>query len=144
MEITYESIKSLIKSEVWEGNQVKLKFQSNDQAQAIETIGMAMPDQEEMMKKIMAEVAKSTASSMAINTGANALGSMMGGMGSTVAGMAVSGAQAAGLGYQMDPTKMMQVELTDEVKQKTILAAFMNLQMFYEFRENNWHYKQPA
>ena len=144
MEITYESIKSLIKSEVWEGNQVKLKFQSNDQAQAIETMGMAMPDQEEMMKKIMAEVAKSTASSMAINTGANALGSMMGGMGSTVAGMAVSGAQAAGLGYQMDPTKMMQVELTHEIKQKTILTAFMNLQMFYEFRENNWHYKQPA
>ncbi len=77
MEITYESIKSLIKSEVWEGNKVKLKFQANDQSQPIETMGMAMPDQEEMMKKMMAEVAKSTASSMAINTGANALGGMM-------------------------------------------------------------------
>ncbi|HEY1038034.1 MAG TPA: hypothetical protein VGF30_01435 [Bacteroidia bacterium] len=143
MEITFESIKSLIQSEVWEGNQVKLKFQAPGQAQAIETMGVAMPDQEEMMKKIMAEVAKSTASSMAINSGANMLGNLTG-MGSTVSGLASTGAQAAGLGYQMDPMKMMQVDLTDEVKQKTILSAFMNLQMFYEFKENTWHYKQPT
>jgi hypothetical protein len=142
METTYEQIRPLIVSETWEGNQVKLKFKAPNQEQPIETIGIAMPDQEEMMKKIMAEVAKSTASSMAINSAASGL-SNLAGMGN-LGGVAGNMANQAGLGYQMDPTKFMEVELTDEVKQRAILTAFSGLQIYYELKDNSWSFKQPG
>ncbi|MBK9191022.1 MAG: hypothetical protein IPM77_05605 [Crocinitomicaceae bacterium] len=50
METTFENIKSLIVSEVWEGNQVKVKFKASNQNDPIETMGIAMPTQEEIKK----------------------------------------------------------------------------------------------
>lgn len=140
MELTFDQIKPILVEENWEGNQVKLKFKAENQEQAIETMGIAMPNQEEMMKKLMAEMAKSTATNMAINSAASSLGNLAGIGG----GVASSLASQAGLGYQMDPNTLMQVELTDEVKKQTILNAFTGLQMFYELKDNKWHYKQPA
>ena len=141
METTYENIKSLIASEIWEGNMVKLKFKASNQPEGLETMGVAMPDQEEMMKKMMAEATKTGASNMAINSAGSLLGSLTG---ISELGTAASGlANQAGLGYQMDTNKMMSVELTDAVKQKTILASFQGLAMFYEFSNGSWHYKTP-
>jgi hypothetical protein len=139
MEITFDSIKSLIVEEQWTGNQVALKFKAPNQEQPLQTMGIAMPDQEELMKKMTGEIAKSAASNMAINAGANALGNLAGisGLGS-VAG---SAAQQAGLGYQMDVSKLMQTEVTEKVRQQTIVNAFTGLSMFYTFENNQWLYK---
>lgn len=137
MEITFNSIKPLIESEVWEGNQVKLKFKASNQSEAIETIGMAMPDQDEIMKKVMAEMAKSAAANMAINAVTSGIGNL------TNTGNLLGGiASQAGLGHQIDTQKLMQVELTDEIKQKTIVNAFTALQAYYEFNNGSWSFKQ--
>ncbi|MBC7865456.1 MAG: hypothetical protein IAF38_20950 [Bacteroidia bacterium] len=139
METTYESIKSLIVTEEWTENRVALKFKAKNQEQPIETMGMAMPSQEEIMKKIAIETAKSAAASTAINTGANALGALtgIGGAG----GLISSAANQAGVGYQMDMAKIMQVEMTDAVKQQTVLNAFMGLAAYYHFENGDWVYK---
>jgi hypothetical protein len=139
MEITYESIKNLIVEESWTGNQVNLKFKAKNQDQAIETIGIAMPNQEEMMKKMAAEMAKVAASNAAVSTAGNALGNLTGiaGAGSAISGMA----SQANIGYQMDPMAMMQVDLTDEVKQTTIVNAFHGLANFYQFENGEWMFK---
>lgn len=142
MQPTFESIKSLIVSEVWEGNQVKVKFKASNQTDPIETMGIAMPSPEEIQKRAMMGAAKSAASGMAISAGANALGNLagVGGLGSA----ASSAASSAGLGYQMDPNSLMYVELTDEVKQRTITNAFAGLAMFYQFENDQWVYKAPV
>jgi len=142
METTFENIKSLIVGEVWEGNQVKVKFKAANQNDPIETMGIAMPTQEEIQKRAMAEAAKSAASGMAINAGANALGSLTGvsGLGSAAGSVASN----AGLGYQMNTDNLMHVDLTDEVKQRTILNAFSGLSMYYQFENGQWVYKAPT
>lgn len=140
MEITYESIQSLIKEETWTGNQLKLKIQAKNQEQPIETYGTAMPSQEEMMKKMNAEMAKMAGSNMAVSTGASALGNLAGipGVGSLVG----SAATQMGVGYQMDMEKVMHVELTDEVKKQTAVNAFAALQMYYKFENGEWVFVQ--
>lgn len=141
MEPTFESIKSILVSEVWEGNQVKLKFKASNQADPIETMGVAMPSPEEIQKRAMMGAAKSAATGMAVSAGANALGNLagVGGMGS----IASSAASSAGLG-QMDVNSLMHVDLTDEVKQRTIMNAFAGLSMYYQFENNQWVYKTPG
>ncbi|PLX07424.1 MAG: hypothetical protein C0596_10825 [Marinilabiliales bacterium] len=141
MEITYESIKPLIIEETWNGNQVYLQFKANNQEQPLQTLGVAMPDQEEMMKQMKKEMAKSAGSSMAVSAGASALGRLTGihGAGSAMS----SAASQAGVGYQMDMDKMMNIELTEEVKQKTIVDAFKNLKMYFEYKDGEWSFVQP-
>ncbi len=140
MEITYESIQSLIKEEAWTGNQLKLKIQAKNQEQPLETYGTAMPSQEEIMKKMNAEMAKMAGSNMAVSAGASALGSLTGmaGAGSMIG----SAASQMGVGYQMDMEKIMQVELTDELKKQTVVNAFATLQMYYKFENGEWVYVQ--
>lgn len=142
MEPTFESIKSLLVSEVWEGNQVKVKFKAANQNDPIESMGIAMPSQEEIQKRLAAEMAKTMASGAAVGVASNALGSLtgIGGAGSAIS----SAASSAGVGYQMDPNKLMHVDLTDEVKQQTILNAFKGLAMYYVLENNQWTYKAPV
>lgn len=141
MEPTFEQIKPLIVEETWTGNQVTLKLKAANQEAPMETMGFAMPSQEEIMKRVAAETAKSMASGVAISSASNALGNLTGVSG---AGSAInSAANAAGVGYQMDPSKLMHVELTDEVKQRTIINAFMSLSMYYAFENGAWIYKNP-
>lgn len=142
MEPTFESIKSLIVHEEWKDSQVGLKFKATNQDQPLDTIGFVMIDQAELNKKMMAEMAKTTASGMAVGMGANALGSLTGmsGAGSDINSVASS----AGVGYQMDAAKLMKVNVTEDVRQKTILAAFKNLNMFYHFENGAWVYKVPT
>lgn len=136
MEITYESIKPIILEENWSGNQVSLKFKAKNSEQPLETVGIAMPSQEEMMKKMAIEMAKMTASNAAVGAAGNALGNMTGiaGAGSAIAGAASS----ANIGYQMDPNAMMQVDLTPELKETTIVNAFKTLENYFEFTDGEW------
>ena len=138
MELTYESIKNLIVEETWTGNQVKIKIQAKNQEQPIETVGVAMPSEEDVAKKMKLEMAKMAGSNIAVSAGANALGGLAGlsGVGHIVG----SAASQMGVGYQMDMEKIMQVELTDEVKKQTILKAFTTLQAYYKFEDGEWIY----
>jgi hypothetical protein len=139
MEITYESIKPIILEENWTGNQVNLKFKAKNAEQALETVGIAMPSQEEMMKKMAIEMAKMTASNVAVGAAGSALGNMTGiaGAGSAI----TSAASQANVGYQMDPNAMMQVDLTPELKETTIVNAFKTLENYFEFKEGEWSLK---
>lgn len=141
MEITFESIKSLIVEETWNNNMVTLKFKASNQETPMETMGVAMPNQDDIMKKMTGEIAKSMASNIAINAGANALGNLAGVAGAGA--MIGSAANQAGLGYQMDTSKLMQTEVTEEVRQQTIVNAFKNFAAFYTFENNVWLFKNP-
>jgi len=136
MDITWEMLKPLIVDEVWTGNQVSLKFKASNQAEPLQTMGVAMPSQDEIMKRMTGEIAKSAASNMAIGTGANMLGNMAGvpGLGSALGSVA----SQAGIGYQMDPAALMQVEITEEVRQATILQAFQPLAAMYSYDAGTW------
>jgi hypothetical protein len=105
----------------------------------METIGIAMPDQEGMINIMKVEMAKMTASNIAVSTGANALGNLVGFLGA--GSIASSATSQMGVGYQMDIDKMMQVNLTDEVKQQTIVNAFTPLQMYFEYKNGKWFFK---
>ena len=138
MEITFQLIESLIVKQEWVGNQVNLSFKASNQEKPMDAMGMAMPDHAEIQKKIAIEMAKVAASSAVINTAGNALGNLTGFGG---AGNIIS--NAAGqmcVGYQMDMTKIMQVDLTEELKQKIIVDAFKNLQAYYHYQNNEWIY----
>lgn len=141
MEITFESIKSILVEEIWEGNQVKVKFKASNQENPIESLGIAMPSPEEIQKRVMMGAAKTAGTGMAISAGGNALGNLVGvgGLGSA----ANSAASHAGVG-QLDVNDMMYVELTDAVKQKTIVNAFSALTMYYQFENNQLVYKAPV
>jgi hypothetical protein len=136
MEPTYENIQSLLVEETWTGNQVNLKFKAKNQEQAIETMGIAIPNQEEMMKKIAIEMAKVTASNAAINTAGNTLGNLAGisGAGGVISGLA----NQANLGYQMDPNSLMSGDVSDDAKKETIVNAFKGVMSFYEFSNGEW------
>ena len=99
-------------------------------------MGVAMPSQDKIMKRMTGEIAKSAASNMAIGTGANMLGNMAGvpGLGSALGSVA----SQAGIGYQMDPAALMQVEITEEVRQATILQAFQPLAAMYSYDAGTW------
>lgn len=141
MELKYDDIKNLVVSENWEGNQVKVKFKASNQNEGIETLAVAMPSAEEIQKRAMMQAAKSAGTNIAISAGANALGNLagVGGMGS----VASSAAGAMGVG-QINMDNLMHVDLTDEVKQNTILNAFRGLQMYFVFDNGQWVYKQPG
>jgi hypothetical protein len=104
-------------------------------------MGVAMPNQDDIMKKMTGEIAKTMASNIAINAGANALGNLagIGGAGAMIGGAA----SKAGVGYQMDTGKLMQTEVTEEVRQETIVNAFKNFAAYYSYDNNQWLFKNP-
>jgi predicted flap endonuclease-1-like 5' DNA nuclease len=142
MELTYESIKPIIVEEIWNGNMVNIKIKAHNQQEPMMTVGVVVPDQEAMMKKMKAEMAKTAASNIAVSTASNALGRLTGisGLGSAVSGAA----NQMGVGYQMDASKLMQADLTDDEKKQTVVNAFKNLQMYYKFENGQWSYNFPS
>lgn len=139
MEPTYENIKPLIVEEIWTNNNVVIKFKASNQEKSIDTSGMAMVSPEEMNKRIAAETAKMMAVGTATGMAANALGSATGIGG----GIVSSAASMAGVGYQMDMAKIMMPDMTDEVKQKTVVDAFRHLMIYYKYENGNWIYVEP-
>lgn len=139
MEPTYENIRPLIVEETWNNNTVTLKFKASNQEKVIDTSGMAMVSPEEMNKRIAAETAKMMAVGTATNMAGNALGTATGIGG----GLINSAASMAGVGYQMDMAKIMMPDMTDEVKQKTVVDAFRHLMIFYKYENGSWVYVEP-
>lgn len=144
MEITYQSIESLIQSHEIEGQMVKVKFKANNQDQAIETMAYVAPDQEEMMAEIKKQMAKSMATGVAGNIASSAIGNAIGGVGGQLAKTAGSAATSHLASNAIDPEKLMKTEMTDTRVQAAIVQAFQSLQTFYKFENGNWTYQAPV
>lgn len=140
MEYTYEQIKPLIIEEIWTENTVNFKLQASNQKEPIASMGMATIDPEEMNKRIAAETAKMMATGAAVGMASNALGSATGVGG----GIVNSVAGAAGVGYQMDMAKIMKPDMTEELKQKTVVDAFKHLSSYYKLENGAWAYMEPT
>ncbi|MCD6366502.1 MAG: hypothetical protein J7L46_03070 [Bacteroidales bacterium] len=136
MEITYEKIKPLIVSETLEGNQVKLKFQAKNQEAPFETVGVVVPDQDEIMKDVAKQAVKRTI----ISRVASAIGGLFGGTGRMVSNVAV---QASNVAMSSQP---LTTKVTPEKQQKVVVEAFSPFQSFYKFDDTTgeWEYIQPG
>ena len=132
MEITYEKIKPLIALEALEGNQVKLKFKAKNQETPFETVGVIIPDQNEMMKNVAKQAVKTTI----ITRVARAIGGLFGTGGRIVSDVAVQASSAA-MSNQPLTTK-----ITPEKQQKVVVDAFAPFQSFYKFdtEANEWEF----
>ncbi len=144
MEITYDSIKSLIVSEEIEGQMIKLKFKATNQDSPIETIAMVMPDQDEIMKKAMMQAGKSAATGMAVNTAGNLLGSAIGGIGGAITSQVGSAAASQASSAAFNSDSLMQTEMTDAKKQAAIVQAFGYLASYYKHNGSTWEFVQPT
>ena len=135
MEITYESIKSLIKKEeLVAGNQIHLEFCAKNQDNPIPTVAIIMADPNEMKKNIAKQMAKNTAKNVAINQ----IGGLIGGIGGKL--FKTAGKKVAN--KNQDPMAMMKTDITQEKKEKAIVDAFKNLISMYKFNEqtSEWEY----
>lgn len=135
MEITYESIKSLItKEEIVGGNQIHLEFCAKNQATPLPTVAMIMANPDEMKKNIAKQMAKSTAKNVAIDQ----LGGLIGGVGGSL--FKKAGKKIAN--KNQDPMAMMKTEITQEKKEKAIVDAFKNFATMYKYNEQTaeWEY----
>ncbi len=142
MEVTYDNIKSLIQSEILEGQQVTIKFKAHNQDHAIETIGIVMPDQDEIMKMALKNAAMQGAANMAVGSASNALGAMLGGAAGSMVSGAINSAGAQATAGMFDPSALLKTEVTPEKQQTAVLNAFIGLQNFYKFNPelNIWEY----
>jgi hypothetical protein len=144
MEVTYENIKSMIVSQEVEGMMIKLKFQAEGQETPIETVAVVMPDQDEIMKKAMAQAGKAAVVGAGVNMASSAIGNMIGGAGGAAAKMAGSAAASAASSKTMNVDKIMETDMTDEKTQAAIVTAFGHLAMYYKWEGNQWVYVQPS
>lgn len=140
MEITYDSIKHLIKDEKVEGTMVTVNFQDANMAAPLMGVGVVTPDQDEIMKNAMKGAGKSAAVGIGASIAGNALGSAIGGIGGSIARSATTTAASVGSSAMMqnDMKKAMNPEMTEERKQKAIVQAFTNLQMFFKNEGGAW------
>jgi hypothetical protein len=145
MEVNYEKIKPIIVSETLEGTQMKVKFKAQGQDDAIESVGMMIADQEQMMKGMKKTVVKSAATNVAFGALGTFIRSMFGGVAGHAAGSAVNAAGGVAASKVADPNKMMQVEDTPENRQKAVLNAFQSVSSLYEWdaTANIWKFKAP-
>ncbi len=145
MEITYELLKPLIVKEELEGNQVKIEFKAENQEQPIETIGVIMPSQDEIMKNVAKQAIKQGVKSAAINTAANALGNLVGGGAGNLLGSTAKSVGNDAAFSNQDPMAMLKTDITPEKQQTAVVNAFAALQNFYNYNEQTqkWEYVPP-
>lgn len=144
MEVTYESIRSIIISEEIDGMMIKLKFKAEGQETPLETVAVVTPSQDEIIKNAMKQAGKSAAISTGTNVAASVIGNAIGGVGGDIARSVGSVAGSAAASGSMDPNKMMQTDMTDEKRQSAIVQAFSHLQMYYSWNGTKWVYKIPG
>lgn len=131
MIVTYESIKPLIKNEnLVGGNQLHVSFQSEHMAAPIQSVGMMMADQDEMMKNVRNQAIKQGIFSSIISGLSRLLGGLIGGVGGSIAS-----STASTVGYSMTSGSgnMMDAKDTPENRQKAAVAAFQSVQTYFEY-----------
>lgn len=141
MEITYEQIQALIKSEDLKGQQLHVTFQSSDQENPIAAVGMMLPDQDQIMKNVGKSAVKQGLIATIISSISRLLGGAIGGTGGSIASSATSTMGHAVASSKMDPMAgVMDVKDTLENRKKAALLAFQSVQSFYKWDEtqNTW------
>jgi hypothetical protein len=144
MEITYESIKSLIVSQEVDGMMIKLKFQTEGQDTPLETVAVVIPDQDEIIKNAMKAAGKAVVVNTGISMASSALGGLVGGVGGSAVRAAGSAAGSAATSGMMSADKIMKTEQTDEKTQAAIVTAFGHLSMYFKWDGAKWTYQTPG
>ncbi len=138
MELTYEKIKPLIKSERLEGQHVYVEFQAKGQESAIQGIGMIVPEQSDIMKNVGKQAVKSTTKRSLISGISRFIGGFFGGTAGSLASSATSQVGHAALNNsQKDAENMLKVKVTPEKQQKAVVESFARIQQFYKYNESS-------
>ena len=135
MEITYKTIKPLIKKEeISGGNQIHLEFCAKNQDVPITTVAVVIPDTNRITKNVAKQVVKSTI----INTLINQISRFLGIRGSLIRSVGQNLAN-----QNNASTGMINTEITPEKKQKAIVDAFKPFMAMYKFNQqtSEWEYK---
>lgn len=144
MEITYEMIEPIIVSQEVEGQMVKLKFKAENQDTPMETVGVIMPDQDEIMKKAMAQAGKAAAVGAATSAASSMLGNAIGGVAGGLVSSGASMASSAATSKMMNPQDMMSGAVNDESIKKATVEAFKHFMIYYKMVDGKWVYEMPG
>jgi hypothetical protein len=143
MEITYEKIRPLVKSEKIEGHQIKVEFQADGMTGPIQTVGMLQPSEKQILKNTGKQAVKRGVVSGIISSVARLFGqSVGGGIGGSVASSATSSVGHAAAESRMgDPAAGMFPKITEENKPQAILAAFNSVAGMFKWDEETQMWK---
>lgn len=143
MEITYEKIRPLIKSEKIEGHQIKVEFQADGMSSPIQAVGMLQPTD----KQIMAGVGKQAVKRGVVSGLIGTVGRLFGGaVGGGVAGSVTSSAtrsvgNAVADKKMGDPAAGILPKITEENKPQAILVAFNSIAAMFKWDEETQMWK---
>jgi len=145
MSYTYEQIKPIIEKEELDGHQMKVSFRATGQDTAIESVGVMMADQKEIMKNAGKSAVKQSLFSSAIRWVSGLVGGAVGGAAGSAAYSATSSVGHAASRSQTSGN-MAQAKDTPENRQKAVVAAFQSVASFYEFdsETNAWKAKDMS
>ena len=137
MEITYKTIKALIKKEeLMYGNQIHLEFCAKNQETATQTVAVIMAEQGEIKKNVAKQVVKSSIKNTIINQIFNLLG--IRGIGSSMIRSTANNM----MNQNQNPSDLINTEITQEKREKAIVDAFKSVMSMYKFNEQTteWEY----
>jgi hypothetical protein len=141
MEITYDSIKTLIVEEKLEGQQVQVAFKAPGQDSPISAIAMIMPDQKEIMKNVGKSAVKQGAKSGLIGMLSRFVGGLIGGTAGSLASSATSQVAHAATTNPNAGQEVLKTTITPEKQQNAVVEAFKSVQAFYTFDEETRQWK---
>jgi len=149
MEITYDSIKTLIVSERVDGQNVHAEFKAPGQDKPIAGMSVVMPDQSEIMKNVGKSAVKSGVKSGIISSISRFLGGLIGGTAGSITSSAASQVGHAATTNPNAGQDMMKTVVTPEKQQKAVVEAFKSVQSFFKYNEETkqWEavsFGQPA
>jgi len=136
MEITYENISPLLKSEVWENGMVRCSFQAEGK-EPVQAIGQVPLDQNEIMKNAVKSSVKQGLIYSIIRGVSRTIGSIFGGVGGAVADSAVSSVGYSVVSAKMNNPQTYQPQLTPENKKMAVVNAFHTVSNFFRYDEIN-------
>ncbi len=136
MEITYQSIKPLIKKEeLVNGNQIHLEFCAKNQETPTQTVAVVMSNESEIKKNVTKQVVKSTIKNTIINQIFNLLG--IRGIGRNL----ISSSANDILNKNQNTTSILNTDVTPKKKEKAIVDAFKGIMSIYKYNEQNAEWK---
>ncbi len=135
MEITYESIKTLIVSERVDGQNVHAEFKAPGQESPIAGMAVVMPEQSEIVANVGKNAVKSGVKSGLIGAISNFFGSLVGGTAGSITSSATSQMAHAATNNPNAGQDMMKTKVTPEKQQKAVVEAFKTVQTFFKYNE---------
>jgi hypothetical protein len=143
MELTYERIRPLIKSEKIDGHQITVEFQAEGMTGPIQSVGMLQPSEKQVVAGAAKTAVKRGVVSGIISSVARLFGqSVGGGIGGSVASSAASSAGHAAASSRMgDPSKDIFPKITEENKPQAIMVAFQSVQGMFKWDEETQSWK---